>query len=441
MTDLHRLSSTLLGLLLALAMAVPAAAQPTRRAAPRGGDHIVAVVNNELVTANEVEQRLARAREEARRSGQRLPSDDELRQQVLDSLIDERVQVTYARDAGSKVDEAELDRAVAGVASQNQLSVAQLRQRLTSEGMDYTRFRNNLRDQLLIERVRERELQARVRISDADVEAFIVRQRGDTAVDEELNIAQILVPVPEGANVTQQADRRARAEQALGRVRSGEDFAKVAAGVSEDGNKAQGGEIGLRPASRLPDLFVTTVRGLQPGQVYPEVVRSGAGWHVLKLVERREASAVKVTQTRARHILLRVSPTATAEAQARKLDGLRRQIASGPRKFEDVAREVSEDASAPKGGDLGWVSPGGFVPEFEEAMDRLGPDALSGPVVSRFGVHLIQVMERRESTLDGKEVRDRARVALREQKYEQAYLDWARELRNRAYVELREPPQ
>jgi peptidyl-prolyl cis-trans isomerase SurA len=197
----------------------------------------------------------------------------------------------------------------------------------------------------------------------------------------------------------------------------------------------------MRPASRLPDLFIEATRNLKTGDVTPQPVRSGAGFHLIKVVERRDGQTHRVTQTRARHILLRTSAQASAQDAARRLEDLKRQIESGQRRFEDVAREVSEDGSAPSGGDLGWSSPGGFVPEFEEAMNRLTPGAVSSPVVSRFGVHLIQVVERRQVELSDKEIRDQARAALREQKFEAAYLEWAKDLRTRAYIEMREPPQ
>lgn len=410
------------------------------RAAPRNGDFIVAVVNQELVTAAEIDQRLQRARDGAARSGRPLPPEETLRQQILDGLIEERVIVTHARDSGARVEETELDRAVQNVAAQNQLTPDQLRERLRAEGIDYARFRANLRDQILIERVREREVYQRIRITDAEVDAFVDRQRAEAQADAELNIAQILVPVPDGATEAQVAERRSRAQAALERVRGGAAFDAVAREVSEDGNRERGGEIGLRPMSRLPDLFVESVRDLSAGQVTATVVRSGAGFHVLKLIERREAPAMRITQTRARHILLRPSERLSAEVAARRLQEYRRQIESGRRSFEDLAREFSEDGSAASGGDLGWTQPGAFVPEFEEAMNRLAPGAMSPPVSSRFGLHLIQVVERRDVALDNKALREQARSVLREQKFEQAYEEWTQDLRSRAYVEMREPP-
>jgi peptidyl-prolyl cis-trans isomerase SurA len=427
--------------LLVMGTVLAGSVQAQRPASQRNGDHIVAVVNTESVTSIEVEQRVSRARTEAQRAGGKLPSDEALRKQVLDGLIEERVLLTYARENGSRIDEVELDRAVGNVASQNQLTPDQLRERLKSEGVDYARFRNNLRDQMMLERVREREVTSRIRIADVDIDRLVEQQRAEASNDAELNLAQVLVSVPEGATDAVVAQRRAKAEEALARVRKGEDFAVVAREMSEDGNRATGGVIGRRPARRLPDLFVEATRGVAAGQVAPQVVRSAAGFHVLKVIEREADAGFKVTQTRARHILLRVSDRAPAQSVSVRLEQLRRQIERGERKFEDVAREVSEDGSASAGGDLGWTSPGQFVPEFEEAMNKLPLGGMSPPVVSRFGVHLIQVVERRDTALDPKDVREQARNMLREQKFEQAYLDWAKDLRLRAYIEMREPPQ
>ena len=437
-------SAAACGLLAAALHAQPtrpgASAQAASEPAARTGDYIIAVVNQELVTAGELEQRLERIRAEAARTGAKLPPPQELRRQVLDALIDERVQVTNARESGLKIDEAELDRAVGNVALQNQLTLPQLRERLRQQGIDYAKFRNNVRDQILVERVREREVMERIKVSEAEIDAFLAERRTAAGLVPELDIAQILVTVPEGASDAVVAERRARAEAAQARVKAGADFAAVAREVSEDGNRAQGGEIGLRPADRLPDVFVAAVRDLQPGQVAGELLRSGAGFHLLKLVDRKEAGDITIQQTHARHILLRTSPQLTPEAAAQRLAEIRSRIVSGAESFEQAARENSEDPSAAAGGDLGWVSPGTFVPEFEAVINQLPKGGISEPVASRFGVHLVQVTDRREVKLDKRQQREQARNILREQKFEAAYTDWMRDLRGRAYVEMREPP-
>ena len=417
-----------------------AATRAADRSAVRSGDYIAAIVNQELVTAVEVSRRMARAREDAQRAGARLPADEELRNQVVEALIEERVILTYARETGGRVDDAELDRAVQTVAAQNQISVPQLRERLAGEGIDLVRFRANLRDQLLVERTREREVYQRIRITDSDVEDYLERQRRAAAAEAPLNLAQILISVPEGASEAVVAERRRLAEAALARVRAGEPFEAVSRQLSEDAQREKGGEIGARPASRLPDLFVEATRSLKVGEVTPALVRSGAAFHVLKVLSRGDGGPAQVTQTRSRHILLRPSGRLTAEAAQARLAGYRRQIESGARTFEDMAREFSEDGSAAQGGDLGWAAPGTMVPEFEEAMNALPLGGLSEPVVSRFGAHLIQVLERRDVAVDPKQLREQARNALREQRFDDAYTDWARDLRGRAYVEMREPP-
>jgi peptidyl-prolyl cis-trans isomerase SurA len=405
------------------------------------GDYIIAVVNQELVTAGELQQRLARVRDEAARNRAPLPPPAALRKQVLDTLIDERVLVTNARDSGARIDDPELDRAVANVATQNQLTLPQLRERLRQEGLPFAKFRDNIRDQLLVERVREREVVSRIKISDAEIDDMVEKRRAAAGLGAQINVAQILIPVPEGASDGDVAERRGRAEAALKRVRGGEDFATVAREVSEDSNRAQGGEIGLRTVDRLPDLFVRTAQRLRPGEITPELVRSGAGFHILKLVERKENPAFTVDQSRARHILLRPSPELTPEAAARRLVQFKREILAGTRTFEQLARENSEDGSAAQGGDLGWAAPGSFVPEFEEAMSALPVGGISDPVTTRFGLHLIQVVDRRQTTLDNRQVREQARSILREQKFDAAFAEWLRDLRGRAYVEYRDPPQ
>jgi len=429
---IHRLAP----LVLALA-ALHAAAQTPPTLQP--GDYIAAVVNQDVVAASEVIARTERLRQEARQKGEVMPETAGLRKQALEALIEDRVLVTYARDSGQKIDEAELDRVVANVAAQNKLTMAQLRERLKADGTDYKSFRENLRDQMMTERVREREVQGRIKVSDAEIDAYLDKKRASLEQGGQVNLAQVLVTVPEGAAESVVAERRARAESALARVKGGEDFAKVAQEISEDSNKAKGGEIGMRPADRLPDLFVSAIKNLKGGQVAPELLRSGAGFHVLKVVERQGAGSLTQTQqTHARHILLRPSAQLTAEVAARRLAEMKRLIEAGQAKFEDLAKANSEDGSAEAGGDLGWMGAGGFVPEFEEAMNALALNGISGPVMSRFGVHLIQVLERRMVDVEMKTLRDQARGALREQKYDEVYQDWVKELRAKAFVEVRE---
>jgi len=423
-----------------LTCGAPASWAQAARSAPAPGDYIVAIVNSELVTAGEVEQRVARVKQEAARTGARLPPDAVLREQITNALIDERVLVTYARDIGVKVDAAEVDRAIANIAAQNKLSLDQLRDRLQREGIDYGRFRDNLRDQIAVERVRERDVIARIQPTDREIDALLDQQRAAAGASIEYNIAQILVTVPEGASDAVVAERKARAESAMARVRAGEPFAQVAREMSEDANRAKGGEIGMRPAEKLPDVFVDAVRTLAPGQMSPTLLRTGAGFHVLELVDKREERAFMVTQTRVRHILLRPSAQLDEQAALRRLADLKRQIEAGTISFEQAARANSEDSSAAQGGELGWASPGTFVPEFEAAIANVPVGGMTAPFVSRFGAHLAQVEERRTVALDPKQQREQARNVLRERKFAEAYAEWTRDLRARAYVEMRDPP-
>lgn len=407
----------------------------------RNGDFIVAIVNNELVTAAEVDQRVNEAQANAARTRGQLPPMDQLRQQVLDGLINERVLVTYARENSNRIDEAEVDRAVANVAAQNQISTDVLRERLAKEGTDMVRFRSYLRDQMMLERVREREVQGRIKISEFEIDDYLAKQ-AKQAADYRYDIAHVLVAVPEGATPSQVAERQAKARALLDRVRAGEDFARVAASSSDDtGSRAAGGRIGVRSKERIPELFFEAVKDLPAGSVAPQLVRSPAGFHVVKLVDKSGVTPGTVTQTRARHILLRPSAQLTPEAAVARLQGFKRDIQSGRKRFEDLAKSNSEDGSAEQGGDLGWVNPGAFVPEFETAMAALPINGLSEPVFSRFGIHLIQVVERRDFKLDPKQQREQAKNALREQKFEQSYDDWVRDLRARAYIEMRDSPQ
>ncbi len=435
MTDSNLARRRAFAALAALALGLAAGPAPAQTS-----DYIVAVVNQELVTAAEVQQRIARVRAEAAQNRSQLPSAAVLRQQVVETLIDERVLVTNARDSGARIDESELDRAVANVAVQNQLSLVQLRERLRKEGIEYAKFRSNVKDQMLVERVREREVASRIKVSEAEIDALLEERRSGGA-NAQFNIAQILVPVPDNATQALVGERRALAQAALRRVRAGEDFAVVARELSQDGNRTQGGEIGMRPADRLPDVFVKAVRPLKSGEISPDVLRSAAGFHVLKLVERKDEGAFSVQQVRARHILLRTSAALTNEAAARRLVQFKREILAGSRTFEQLARDNSQDASAAQGGDLGWASAGQYVPEFEEALAPLDVSGISDPVVTRFGVHLVQVVDRRQVTLDNKQQREQARNILREQKFEEAYAEWLRDLRGRAYIEMRDPPQ
>ena len=408
---------------------------PAAQALP--ANHVVVLVNSEPVTSHEVLARLARLQTPA---GTQLPPRAELLRQLTERLILERVQLQAAAELGLKIDEAALVQAEENIARQNGLNVEQLRARLKAMGEDSDSLRANLRNELLLQRVREREVDSRIRIGEQEIDAYLAEHQSSELA--ELNLAQLLIRVPEGADAATVERLRQRAEQLAQRARSGADFTALVREFSEAPDKANGGQLGLRSAERYPTLFVDAVRSLQTGQI-AEVVRSGAGFHLLKLVEKRNAGLADAsyTQTRARHILLRPGAQLSQEAAIARLQELRQRIGNGSARFEELARQYSQDGSASAGGDLGWANPGMFVPEFEQVMSRLAPGQLSEPLVSRFGVHLIQVQERRQVPLSAREQREWVRNLLREKKAEEAYETWVRELRARAYIEYREPPQ
>lgn len=423
-------------------LASPVFAQGSAKA--RAADFIVAVVNSEPITNNEVQSLKLRLSKQLP-PGSPAPDTKVLTQQALDQLINEKAQLQQARDNGIRIDDAEVDQTELTIARQNQVSKEELYKRVAAEGLSVSAFREQLRSQLMISRLREREVDNRARVSDTDVEQFIQSQqagKGPTATSFDLNLAMILVAVPENASDKELADLQAKAVQISKRAKAGENFANLAAAHSQAADKgANGGEMGLRSADRYPSLFVEGTQKLSKGDI-SEPLRSGAGFHILKVLDKKqsELSNVSITQTRARHILLRLNNELSEAAARHRLLSYKQRIQAGS-DFADLARQFSQDGSAQTGGDLGWASPGQFVPEFEEVMSRLRPGQISDPLVSRFGVHLIQVLERRDVPLTLREQREMVRTQLREKKTEELYATWVDELRGRAYVELRDPPQ
>ncbi len=410
---------------------------------PLQADYIVAVVNSEPITNSEVRAQMRRVAEQMAQQNQKVPAMEELQRTVLERLINDRAQLQFARETGIRIDDAAVDQAEQTVASQNQVDVAELRRRLAKDGIDVSIFRSQLRDQLALTRLHEREVESRVRVTDQDVDRFIQdRQANNTdPFTQEINLAQLLVAVPEKASAEQAAALFVQAQKILERIRAGEDFDRLVQTLSS-ADRGNGGQLGLRRADRYPPSFVLATQSLAVGGV-SDIVRSGAGFHILKVVERRAPAALvqTVVQSRARHILLRTSPQLTQAAALARLAEYKQRIQSGKADFQSLAREFSQDGSAQQGGDLGWVNPGAFVPEFEEAMNRLNEAEISNPVVSRFGVHLIQLVERRRVDMNPREVRESVRARLRETKAEEAYTAWARDVRERAFVEMREAPQ
>lgn len=410
---------------------------------PREADHITAVVNSAPITANEVRSRAAAIERQLRERGEPVPPRAELLREVLELLVVEQVQLQRAEEIGIRIETAVLDQAELTIAQQNQMDLQAFRERLAREGIDGNRLREQLKRQITLQRLREREVEATLRVTDQDVDRYLQSQPAAPAGVEELNLGHILVALPEGAAAAEVANRLARAMRASERAAAGEDFARLAQEFSDGPERQQGGAMGLRTPDRYPELFIESTRSLKPGEVAGPV-RSGAGFHVLKVLERKTSTPsadATVTQTRARHILLRPSRQLTPQAATEQMRNWRNDIVSGKADFAALAREHSQDGSAKAGGDLGWANPGLFVPEFERAMNALAPGEVSEPLTSRFGVHLIQVMERRQATLGVNEKRDAARPQVREAMLDRAYAEWARDLRAKAYVEYREPPQ
>ena len=410
----------------------------------RQADFIVAVVNAEPVTNNEVRARMARVLRQIQQSGGAQPPLDLLAAEVMEQLIVEKAQMQLAKEGGITVDELAIDQAAQTIARRNEVSMEEMLRRLSAEGVSREQFRLELRSQLTLQRLREREVDARVRVSEPEIDQFLREQspQGADLARTELNIAQVLIAVPEDASEAQVAAAQARAQGVADKARANGDFAALAREFSDaPGATNSGGQMGLRAADRYPELFVSAVASLPVGGVAGPV-RSGAGFHVLKLIEKSRASLpATVVQSRARHILLRTSAQLSETAAVERLADYRRRILAGQADFAQLAREHSQHASAKQGGDLGWVNPGTFVPEFEEVMDALKPGDLSQPLISRFGVHLIQLQERREQRLSAREQREVARQAVRMKKTEDAYATWTQEVRGRAYVEYRDPPQ
>ncbi|MEO8391329.1 peptidylprolyl isomerase [Polaromonas sp.] len=411
--------------------------------AQRQADFIVAVVNSEPITNNEVRTKLIRTEQQMLQLGATVPPRSELVGQILERLISDKAQLQMARSSGLRIEDNAVEGAIQTVASQNQLTVTELRSRLKTDNIDYTQFRSELRDELLVSRLRQRELEARATVTEQEVDQFLRDQDGGTQPSSvALNLAEILIAVPENATPDQVAALQAKAQQVLERARNGTDFAALAAEASASPTRASGGLMGLRMADRYPELFVEATAKLQAGGLAGPV-RSGAGFHILKVIEKRQGGmpGAMVAQTHARHILLRLTPQLSEAAAVEKLAGFKKRIQAGQADFAALARENSEDGSAKEGGDLGWASPGMFVPEFEKVMNGLAPNQVSDPLVSRFGVHLIQVLERRETQMSQRDQREMARGVLREKKQNDAYAVWAQEIRGRAYVEYREAPQ
>ena len=405
------------------------------RSEPQEADRIIAVINDEVITLNELRQRLDSVVSQLRRQGTPLPPADQLERQMLDRMVMDKVQVQFAKENGIRIDDGQLDMALNRIAANNQMTLAQFRQALEKDGIAFPKFREEIRQEIIVARLREREVENKLLISEGEIDNYLAgASAGGSA--EEYQVAHVLVRAPEGASPEQLQKLKTKAEQILDRLKKGEDFAQVAAAYSDAPDALQGGNLGFRTMDRLPNIFAEAVPKMQPGQLAP-ILRSPNGFHILKLVAKKGGAAIPaVQQTHARHILVKVNEVVSETEAKRKLQAVRERLEHGG-DFAELARLYSQDGSAPKGGDLGWVYPGDTVPEFERAMDALKINEVSQPVQSMFGWHLIQVLERRVQDASDDRKRSIARQALRERKSDEAYQDWLRQLRDRAYVEYR----
>ena len=424
---------------LVLGAALWAAACPAPAQQPRPVvvlDRIVAVVNNEVITRADLDLRYHAATLQLKQQGTPLPPRATLETQILDRLITDHVQLQLAKETGLRVDDSELDRAIQRIAQENKLTLEQLRATLEKDGVPFARFREDIRKEITLGRLRQREVDNRIVVSEGEIESFINAQQGLAGRGEQYNLSHILVTIPENAGPEQIQARRSRAEQAHQQLSTGADFRQVAAAFSDAPDALRGGAMGWRDGARLPALFLDALKPLQPDGLSP-LLRSANGFHIIRLNDRRGAGApVIVRRTHARHILIKTNELIPQAEARRRAESLKERL-DNKADFAELARLHSEDASGSKGGDLGWLSPGDTVPEFERAMDVLKPGETSAPVQTPFGWHLIQVLERRDEDMSRDRKRLAAQSALRARKSDESYQEWVRQLRDRAYIEYR----
>jgi peptidyl-prolyl cis-trans isomerase SurA len=429
MTSLIRL---LLSSILFIAAAAMAANEP--RPTSVALDRIVAVVNDEVITRMELDRESKMATEQLRRQGTPLPAHDILEKQLLERMITKRTLLQAAKQGGLRVSDSELDTAVDRIAQENKLTPVSLRETIERDGIGFDRFREDVRGEILVARLREREVDSRIMVSDSEIQSFLRSQDTQGEKIDEYSLSHILVTVPEQATPDEVKQRRARADTALAQLRQGLDFRQVAAGFSDAPDALQGGVMGWRPAARLPNIFLEALKNMKIGQT-SDVLRSPNGFHILRLVDKRgNNTPVILTQTHARHILIRLNEVVSENDARNRLTGLKDRLDHGA-DFAELARLQSDDTSAARGGDLGWVTPGDVVPEFEKAMDALKPGQISAPFKTPFGWHIVQVLERREQDMSKDRERLAARKEIRQRKSEEQWQEWVRQQRDKSYVE------
>ena len=401
-------------------------------------DRIVAVVNDDVIARSELDARLDQVRDRLRQSGTALPPERTLRRQVLERMVLNRLQLQLARSSGIRVDDERLNRTLLRIAEQNNLTLREFRDTLERDGHEFAKFREEIRDEIMVSEVRRRRVESQVHISQRDIDDYLstMESQGAEADRHRYRMQHILISVPDGASAEEIAEARARTEWLLGEIRGGADFASVAVTHSDGQQALEGGDLGWRPASDLPTMFGDALLRLEVGEI-TEPIRSASGFHLVKLVDKRDSERQMVRQTRARHVLIALDELTDDTAARRQLSALRERIVNGE-DFGEIARIHSDDSgSAPKGGELGWIDPGNTVPVFERTMDSLEPGGLSRPFRSQFGWHIVQVLERR--VRDDTEAARRAEAlrVLRGRKIEENMQTWVRRVRDEAYVEYR----
>jgi len=399
-------------------------------------DRVIAVVNDEALTQFDLDEQKRVVAQQMKAQKVPAPPADVLDKQLLERLIVDRALMQYAKETGVRVDDVQVERTIARIAQDNKLSADQFRQAVEREGITYAKYREDMRGEITIQRLRDREVDSKISVSDAEVDNFLATLSAQTGGETEYRLAHVLVLVPEQSSPDQIDAKRRRAEEALKQIKAGADFSQVAAGFSDAPDALKGGDLGWRAPARLPTVFSEPVRGMKPGEV-AGVLRSSTGFHIVKLQEVRSRNQPTVVeQAHVKHILIKVNEITSESDGKARIDRIRDRLDTGA-KFEDQARLNSDDASSSKGGDLGWVSPGDTVPDFEQAMNKLKLGEISPAVRSPFGWHLIVVSERRTQDVTAERQREQARQALRQRKSEEGFQEWVRQLRDRAYVELK----
>jgi len=412
-------------------------AAAAQRSLPVEADRIVAIVGSEAITLHELHVRMAVVERQLRSQKIQLPPRESFERQLLERMIVDRLQIHLAKETGLIISDGELDAALRRIAENNRLSPQDFRAALEKDGIPWAKFREEIREEITLSRLRDREVENRIVVSEGEIDNYLADAKQNTSENSQVKIAHILVRVPEQADAARLARYRERAEKARAQIQGGDDFSRVAAAFSDASDANVGGMMELRAIDRLPTLYAEAVSPMKPGEVTP-VLRSPAGFHIVKLIERRGENTLMqaIRQTHARHILIKVSELTSDGEAKHKLMGLKERLDNGA-DFAELAKLHSNDLSATKGGDLGWMYEGDTVPDFERAMDALKINEISGPVRSPFGWHLIQVMERRTEDASAERKRLAARATLRERRSDEAYQDWLRQLRDQAYVEYR----